>query len=85
MKKDALTYYVANSSLLRCALLVMTGCKARGQCNLRRNCEGVVIITSVRLLGAREGNMENLCESLIKIVMGNKLKTLKGLNQNGKG
>ncbi len=41
--------------------------------------------TSVKQSGAREGNKENICESLIKIVTANKLKALKGLDQNGKG
>ena len=40
---------------------------------------------STKLPGARESDMENICESLIKIVTGNKLKVLSGLNQNGKG
>lgn len=43
------------------------------------------MIISVRLSGVRKNNKEKISESLIKTVTGNKLKTLKGLNQNGKG
>ena len=42
-------------------------------------------MASVKPSGARESNKENISKSLIKIVTLNKLKTLKGLDQNGKG
>lgn len=44
------------------------GIKLEGQCNLRRNCEGVTPIISAGLSGARDGNKENISESLLKIV-----------------